>query len=191
MDVENLADGVEAFTGNVWRFDAALVDVGEGDEVLDRIRDRTVEAVVITHSHHDHVDNLPAVVEAHDPEVHAYEPANLPVAARELADGDDLELGGATFTVLHTPGHRDDSVCLYAPRERVLFSGDLVFPGGAFGRTDLEEGDRDRLIASIERVAELDVDELYAGHGEAVRGDADAGIAGSLRAARKREPKYD
>lgn len=191
MDVENLAAGVEAFTGNVWNFDATLVDVGEGEAVLERIRDRDVETVVVTHSHHDHVDNLPAVVEAHDPEVHAFEPGNLPVDAEPLADGDELVLGGVAFEVLHTPGHKDDSICLHAPAERVLFSGDLVFPGGAFGRTDLEEGDRDRLIKSLERVAELDVEELYAGHGEAVREHADEGIAGSLTAAKRREPKYD
>lgn len=190
MDITNLSIGAEEFTSNVWGFGDVLVDVGEGGTVLDRIRERDVATVVVTHSHHDHVDNLPAVVERHDPAVYAPDPSRVPVEAEELTDGDELELAGVRFRVIATPGHRDDHVCLYAPAERVLFSGDLLFPGGAFGRTDLDEGDRDTLIASIERIADLDVVEMYAGHGDAATRDVNAQIRASLDEARKHEPKY-
>lgn len=190
MDITNLAGGVETFTANVFRFDDVLIDAGDGDEVRRRIDAHDVGTVVITHSHDDHIANLPAVVDEHDPAVHAFEPANLPVDAEPLADGDELALAGTAFEVYHTPGHRDDHVCLYAPGEKVLFSGDLIFPGGSFGRTDLAEGDRDELIASIARIAELDVAEMYAGHDAPTREDVNAQIRESLAEAEKREPKY-
>ncbi len=190
MDITNLADGAEEFTANAWLFDGVLVDAGAGETVLDRALGREVDTVVITHSHPDHVENLSAIVAEHGPDVYAFDPANLDVDAEPLGDGDTIDLAGTAFEILHTPGHRDDHVCLYAPAERVLFSGDLLFPGGAFGRTDLAEGDRDTLIASIERVADRDVQEMYAGHGDATTADVNAQIAESLAEAKKHEPKY-
>ncbi|MFB6191537.1 MAG: MBL fold metallo-hydrolase [Candidatus Nanohaloarchaea archaeon] len=193
MDIENLAETAEDFTGNVWRIsgtETVLIDAGEGDcwQEIDELE--SLDKVVVTHSHHDHVDNLPKIVDRFSPGVYAYEPENLPVDAEEIEEGDTLELSGTDFEVIQTPGHRDDSICLYSREEKLLFTGDLVFPEGGFGRTDLKEGDRDLLIESIEKVAELEVDEFYPGHGEAVTQDAGRWIEKSLEQAKKREPKY-
>ncbi|MDY6769102.1 MAG: MBL fold metallo-hydrolase [Candidatus Nanohaloarchaea archaeon] len=191
MDIENVAAGAEQFTANAWLVEGtALVDAGSDPVVLERLESAELETVVITHSHHDHIENLETVVAEHNVTVHAFEPGNLPVDAERLDDGDEIELAGHTFDVYHTPGHRDDHVCLYDAEERVLFSGDLIFPGGAFGRTDLEQGDRDRLIDSIERIAALDVRAMYAGHGDAATDEVNEQIGQSLAAARRREPKY-
>ncbi len=193
MKIVNLAAGASGFTGNVWLMrnsENVLVDVGTGDS-WNAIRElETVEKVVITHSHYDHVDNLPKIVDRFSPEVHAFEPGNLPVKdVNRISDGEELELCGLSFTVFHTPGHRDDSISLYCEQEQVLFTGDLVFPDGGFGRTDLDQGDRDELIESIEKIVDLEVKEMYCGHGEAVE-DVGNGIERSLAEARKREPKY-
>lgn len=194
MEIENLASDAEDFTGNVWKVEAgeccALVDTGKGD-CWERIRklDR-IDTVVLTHTHPDHVGNLEKVVERFSPEVYAYEPGNIPVGARELEEGDTIDICGTMFEVIHTPGHKNDSICIHSREEKVLFTGDLVFPAGEFGRTDLEEGDRDRLINSIEKVAGLEVDSFYPGHGDAVTEEAGRSIRESLEEARKREPKY-
>ncbi len=193
MEIVNLASDAAGFTGNVWLLsnsENVLVDAGTG-ESWDAIKELdAVDRVVITHSHYDHVDNLPRIVDMFSPEVYAFEPGNLPVNdVNRIRDGEKLELCGVSFTVFHTPGHRDDSVCLYSEESGVLFTGDLVFPDGGFGRTDLDQGDRDALIESIESVAELDVGEMYSGHGKPVR-DVDSDIERSLAEARKREPKY-
>lgn len=193
MKITNLSEDTDDFTGNVWHLsngENVLVDVGTGDSWQNIRELEEVNKVVITHSHYDHVDNLPKVVDGYEPEVYAFEPANLPVEVDRLEDGDELELAGITFQVIHTPGHRDDSICLYSPGEKVLFAGDLLFPEGSFGRTDLEQGDRDRLIESIEKVADLDVDRMYCGHDPAATEDVNRQIQESLEEAKKKEPKY-
>lgn len=194
MDIRNLADNSEDFTGNVWLLETedekVLVDVGTGDS-WERIAElENVDKVEITHSHYDHVDNLPKVSDKFSPEIYAYRPENLPVKAKELNEGESLELCGTRFEVFHTPGHKDDSICLYSSEEKILFTGDLLFPDGGFGRTDLEEGDRDLLIRSIEKVVDLEVEGMYCGHEEAATENVEEQIENSLKNARKKEPKY-
>lgn len=192
MQVENLARDAEQFTSNAFLVDqVALVDVGAAPVVVDRIGDRNLEQVVITHTHRDHIANLEQVVELYHPEVYAYNPDNVSVDAEQLGEGDEIELSGVTFDVMHTPGHRDDHIVLYSPTEQVLFAGDLLFPGGSFGRTDLEQGDRDELIMSIRRVAGHDIQVMYCGHDAPATQRVNEQIARSLENAEEREPKYD
>lgn len=194
MEIKNLAGKGQDFTGNIWRIKASketvLVDVGTGDSWNSITGLEHADKVVITHSHYDHADNLEKVVEMFKPEVYAYSPDNLEVEASRLEEGDTVELCGESFKVFHTPGHKDDSICLYSAESGILFSGDLIFPDGGFGRTDLDEGDRDKLIESIEKINKLDVEAFYSGHGEAVEKDADRSVEASLKAAKQRNPKY-
>jgi glyoxylase-like metal-dependent hydrolase (beta-lactamase superfamily II) len=194
MRIVNLSADAEDFTGNVWLIDGrekVLVDAGTGDVVNSINQLEAVDKVVVTHSHYDHVDNLQQIVERYDPEIYAFEPGNLDVDAERLDDGDNIELDGQNYAVIHTPGHRDDSVCLYNLEARVLFTGDLLFPEGGFGRTDLEQGDRDQLIQSIRKLIDLDVNMFYPGHGEQVVQKAEESIKQSLEQAEKHEAKYE
>lgn len=193
MEIENLAENTEDFTGNIWKMEdgeTVLFDVGTGDSWKNIAELESVDKVIITHSHYDHVDNLPKVKDRFSPEIYAYEPDNLPVDAEETDEGDELELCGRSFEVFHTPGHKDDSICLYSEDEKILFTGDLLFPDGGFGRTDLDEGDRDLLIESIEKVVNLEVEKMFCGHEDAATEDVEEQIERSLKQARKKEPKY-
>jgi hydroxyacylglutathione hydrolase len=83
-----------------------------------------------------------------------------------LDEEQTLVVGDLKFQILHCPGHCPGSVCLYEAREKVVFTGDVLF-AGSVGRTDLPGGDYDMLIASIsEKLLTLDDDvRVYAGHG--------------------------
>lgn len=193
MEISNLAENTEDFTGNVWLISGeenVLIDTGTGDSWQNIQELESVDKVVVTHSHYDHADNLPKISDRFDPEIYAYEPENLPVGSKQIEEGDSIELSGLEFEVFHTPGHKDDSICLYSPEEKILFAGDLLFPEGGFGRTDLEEGNRALLIESIEKIAELNVEEMYCGHDPGTRENVKQQIQRSLEEAKKEESKY-
>ncbi len=67
-----------------------------------------------------------------------------------LQDGDVIQLGARSLEVIYTPGHSPDSICLLDGKNRILFTGDLFFPGPlyAFG----EDVDLDDYTASIDRI---------------------------------------
>lgn len=191
--IRNLARDQQGFTSNVFLLDGdrtALVDVGNEFDVVGAIDEHvdTLDAVVLTHTHPDHIGNLDAVRSAFDVDVWGYDP-EFDGVDHALADEDTLDLGDHEYLALHTPGHKNDHVCLYAAAASRLFAGDLIFANGGFGRTDLDEGDRDTLIRSIEYVRDTvgdDLQELYAGHGPAVTSDASHDIELALQASRMR-----
>ena len=189
--IRNLALDTDAFTSNVFLVTGdrrVLVDVGNEFDIVAATREHVdeLDAVVVTHTHYDHVSNLPAVVDAFDVEVWGYDTEQDGVD-RDLGDGDTVQLGDHEYRALHTPGHKNDHLCLYSAAASVLFAGDLVFANGSFGRTDLEEGDRDRLVESIGRVLDAvdeDLAELHTGHGPSVTEASYGDIEMAWRAAR-------
>ena len=65
-----------------------------------------------------------------------------------LDDGDKVEVAGATFDVVHCPGHTPGHVVFYQPEDNVAMVGDVIFQG-SIGRTDFPKGDHQQLINSI------------------------------------------
>lgn len=189
--IHNLARGVRAFTSNVFYVPgdrAVLVDPGSEFDVVSRIEERggDLEAVVLTHTHPDHVGNTEAVVDAFGVDVWGFDPDHS-LVDYAIADGDAVTLGDHDYRALHTPGHTDDHLCFYAADASVLFAGDLVFTNGGFGRTDLPEGDRATLVQSIDRVLDAvseDLQELHTGHGPSASGNAYQHLELAARAAR-------
>lgn len=139
------------------------------DELTDR--EWTLKLIVSTHGHWDHIgDN--AAVAAHtgaDIAVHPLDrsrlerpeplwaPFDIPpsVPAVELAEGGLVRFGALRLRVLHTPGHTEGSVCLFAEDDGLLFSGDTLFAGG-WGRVDLPGGDPAAMVESLGRLLALD-----------------------------------
>ena len=89
----------------------------------------------------------------------------------KLKNGDTIVIGDDTFEVIHTPGHTPGSICLYSKVSKSLFSGDTIFSYGSFGRYDFPEGDFNQLKNSIEKIAKLDILNIYPGHEIIVEGD--------------------
>jgi hydroxyacylglutathione hydrolase len=193
MDVVNLTAGSREFTSNAFLVTGdggrrVLVDAGNDDGVVDGIRSEAggLDALVLTHTHPDHVGSVPDVVEAFGVDVWGPTTEER-LVDHALADGDTFAMAGTHAEVVHTPGHIEQHLCLYG--DGVLFSGDLVFAGGSFGRTDLEGGDRETLVASIEilldRIGDRPIDALYAGHQPPVEEEARRHVEASLKNARQ------
>lgn len=168
---------------------ATVIDPGgDADQVLDLLDARgwTLEQIVATHAHFDHVGGVRPLVEATGAPFLAGE-AELPalrVAAdrallafgltipqppdpdRLLRAGDTVTIAGRPFRVALTPGHSPGHICLIG--EGVAFVGDVVF-AGSIGRTDLPGGDYAALMRAIEEEILPLPDEtvLYNGHGPA------------------------
>ena len=205
MDVINVTADAETFTCNAYLATGdrpTLVDAGSMPGVVEAVRSRVdeLDAVVITHQHSDHVDQVDAVLDAFDADLYAHN--DHPRRTRELDDGDEVEIGDETFEVVYTPGHATDHVSLVS--DATLFSGDVVvyndgaFDDGSFGRTDMSGQSRERLIQSIETLLDRmpdTVSDMYAGHGDPFHGDADESVRDvverALSRAERREPKYD
>lgn len=173
--IHNIAQGVQAFTSNAFLVSGdrtVLVDTGANFDAVSHVRDDVdaLDAVILTHTHEDHVGNVDAIREAFDVETWGFD-TDQPWVDNAIADGEAVRLGDDEYVALHTPGHKDDHLCFYSETAGVLFAGDLVFQNGSFGRTDLAEGDRDLLIQSIDRVmgtVDESLSEMHVGHGPSV-----------------------
>ncbi len=156
--------------GDEDRGEAIVVDPGDDVEEIERILrryDLRAKAIVVTHAHIDHVGgaarlrastNAPVFLHPDDLQLLGQlemqaawlgmtPPPAVPVDG-ELSEGRRLELGAASFEVLHTPGHTPGSVCLWLPAEKKLVAGDTLFRD-SIGRTDLPGGDGRRILHSI------------------------------------------
>lgn len=144
------------------------------EQILAVIDGRTVKAIVCTHAHDDHVRYAPELAEATGAPIWLH-PDDAPVWElthpdrrwdADLADGQEITVGGTVLQVIHTPGHAPGGVCLYAPELGVLFSGDTLFQGGP-GATGRSFSSREVLEKSI-RARLYDLPEetiVHTGHG--------------------------
>jgi len=96
-----------------------------------------VKFVVATHEHFDHTSTIQELAGKLGAKVVAHE--NSPIECElRVGDGDELKLGGKEVRVFHTPGHTEDSICLYDGNE--VFTGDTLFVG-TIGRFDRERAE--------------------------------------------------
>ncbi len=144
-----------------------IVDAGaEPEKILGAVRG-PVAAVLITHTHADHVGALEAVLSGTNATLYVHPDAAESAGANvyePLDEGQELELAGETFRVLNTPGHAPGSVTFVVGRDQIV--GDLILPGSV-GRTDIDGASWEEIEVSLRKVMPLWEDEtrLYAGHG--------------------------
>jgi glyoxylase-like metal-dependent hydrolase (beta-lactamase superfamily II) len=171
--------------------EAIVIDPGDGlddmahlHSVLTR-HNLKVSAIVITHAHIDHIGaaaklkqatGAPVYMNPADEDLYA----NLEWQSRWLGvktpetteidaparDGDTLKIGSTDLHLIHTPGHTQGSLCVYAQSENLLAAGDTLFRD-SIGRTDLPGGDPRQILRSIhDRLLTLpDETQVICGHG--------------------------
>ncbi len=183
-----------------------VIDPGDNiDDILAIIRKHglTIKQIVVTHAHIDHVGGAmklkrltgaPVLLNQNDYallkmlDVQATWIGVLPPGEvkidQPLADGDKVQAGSLSATVMHTPGHTEGSICLFfdptasptawapagpgrAEPKPLLIAGDTLF-AGSIGRTDLPGGSFDKIMSSLrDRVLSLpDETVVVPGHGQ-------------------------
>ncbi len=154
-------------------------------EILeDAISSKKITQILLTHGHIDHVGGIMALQSTLELDVITSEieaqhlksgdssyiepfmgskcpPIDI---SREVFEGDVFNIGNFSFNILHTPGHTHGSISLWDEKNKILISGDTVFPQGSFGRTDLRTGNSEEMVESLKRLSDLDIRVLLPGH---------------------------
>lgn len=172
MDVEQMKVGfmeVFCYIVSCPNTKQALVIDPAGDEeaIVSRIREKglTLKYIVNTHGHADHTCGnfkmkslTGALIVIHELDEQMFNSAHGREIARQwgftpsppaditVKDGDSIEIGDVSLSVIHTPGHSPGGICLFG--EGNLFSGDTLFVGG-IGRTDLPGASPEQFMKSI------------------------------------------
>jgi hydroxyacylglutathione hydrolase len=145
--------------------EAAVVDPSSNSvAIISLLRDQNLKAkyIIDTHYHIDHTAGNQDVKSAFDAKIVAHKVSRI-VKDIEIVDGDIIKIGQIRVSVIHTPGHSPDSICLLFDHK--ILTGDTLFVGEC-GRVDLIDGSPQDMYRSLfDKLSKLDDDtEVYPGH---------------------------
>ncbi|HEY2773291.1 MAG TPA: MBL fold metallo-hydrolase [Candidatus Binatia bacterium] len=155
-----------------------LLDTGQGiaqyDDLLENALGEhcdgaSIERIVLTHAHPDHIGGVDAVRARHGdlPVFKMPLPASdRGIEVTALADGDVVRTEGATLEAVWTPGHARDHLCFLLREEGILFSGDNVL--GAGTTVIPPDGDLGDYLDSLRRLQGLGAQRIFPAHGPAI-----------------------
>lgn len=152
---------------NISEYQSVLRDVLEKSET-------TIEKILLTHRHSDHIGGIKDVCKVlgtvppllkHKSIDVSFENEALPLgySYQYLQDGEEFEIEGATFRVIHAPGHTDDHLCFLLKEENAIFCGDNLL-----GQRSTTFEDLSSYMKSLELIKSFNPDKLYPGHGTVI-----------------------
>ena len=172
-----------------------LIDTGmSSDQVLLKLEKlvpvSNIELIILTHGHYDHFGAAAAIIQKSGAKtgiskadasalfndklsgsLNFGQRAKAPIPDILYQDGDQIPIGSNEkgeeeyLQVISTPGHTIGCICLYEKNSQSLFSGDTVFSDGGIGRSDFENSVCEKMTASIHKLTQIPVQNLYPGHG--------------------------
>ena len=148
--------------------EAVIIDTpGEASRILTEAQELHIRYIIITHTHADHLGAYSQIRKklGAPVAVHAAEAVNLPSPPDlTLKNGEKLNFGTLSLTVIHTPGHSPGSICLLIGRH--VFAGDTLFPGGP-GHTRTPAAFKQVIDSITQKLLALTDDiKVYPGHGD-------------------------
>ena len=170
-------------------YECMIVDLGvKPDYVVDFIKNNglSVKYLVLTHGHYDHAHFVGKYMELYSAAKAICHTDEIKVLTDSFAnvsdlvgdssvydydytvvnDGDLLTLGNTEFKVLSFPGHTPGCICLLCEKDKIMFTGDVIFAQG-YGRTDFKYGSPTLMMQSLRKITTMDEDiTIYPGHGE-------------------------
>lgn len=133
-----------------------IIDPGdEADKIINKIGNRHVVGIIVTHYHFDHIGALDILKNKYN--VMVYDINNLSEGENKISD--------FNFNVIYTPGHKEDAITIYFVKENIMFTGDFIFRD-SIGRCDLPGGNLEEMIKSIEKIKTYGDSLIYPGHGD-------------------------
>jgi glyoxylase-like metal-dependent hydrolase (beta-lactamase superfamily II) len=162
---------------NTYLFDGGeptLIDAGVGqpqhlESIAGHLNGRSLIRVLVTHGHPDHASGVPALRERW-PGLEAWK-VNLPGESGwlPLSNGDRIRAGDEWLTVVHTPGHAADHVCVWQPGSRDLYCGDMMTATTTILVPPASRGGSLRAyLDSLQRLADLNPATAWPAHGPVI-----------------------
>lgn len=138
-----------------------------------KAKELSITDVLLTHSHHDHINAVEDMLNYSDPQLHllkeeaAFWQADLDKPSLH-SGGDHIQLGETSIQILHTPGHTPGSACFLLNDD--VITGDTLFVFGC-GRCDLQGGDPEQMFDTLKKMkTELPSQTIiHPGHNYAVK----------------------
>lgn len=156
MELGPMENFIYLITDKQTRRTAVVDPAWDAPAILDwaRAHDITITDILLTHSHHDHINGVDAILDKYDAQLHLChaeaefwgQHLDLPTLHR---GGDIIQLGQTEISVLHTPGHTPGSACYRMGND--VISGDTLFVYGC-GRCDLRGGDPEQMFETLRRL---------------------------------------
>jgi glyoxylase-like metal-dependent hydrolase (beta-lactamase superfamily II) len=159
----------------------AVVDTGSDDYIIKEIETIytgvgkvPVNKVILTHNHFDHMGGATHLKKKYNCTVYAKIFTDH-IVDEILQDEAEIRLADKIFTVIYTPGHSTDSLCLYCKEEQILFSGDTTLQIRDETATYTKG-----FVGTLKRLSALSIKTIYPGHGKPIHEFAEEMIHDSL-----------
>jgi hydroxyacylglutathione hydrolase len=169
--------------------EALVIDPGDDAPIIIEALEKEYLKLVAIWNTHGHIDHINANQQLHEISkaeicIHQFDapmleseinsgaslfglPFSPSKASKTWVGGENIELLGTTWQIMHTPGHSAGCCCYVCPQEEIMFAGDLLFQG-SIGRTDLPGGDPEAMTETLRNLFNdwgQDKWKVYCGHG--------------------------
>lgn len=191
MKVLNLTSGSQIYTSNAYLITGdwnkmddvnTLIDTGRDPEIFESIDKaptgfgkKKVSQIILTHSHYDHAELLCEAKNLYNSKVYAFS-RDVTCVDEFLKNGDFIKIADRIFEVIHTPGHSNDSICLYNSEEKVLFAGDTPLIIRSKDNTYEQN-----FIEALKYLSTKKVGTIYFGHGPPLNHDCMEMISNTIK----------